>query len=195
MYSYIIGKITEKNENSITLENGGIGYELTVTSFALRNLIDTTGEVKIFTYYQQRDDGVSLFGFSSREEKEIFLKLIGVTGIGPKMAIGILSNIAFDDLCIVIANGDTQTLSNVKGIGKKTAERIVVELKDKVDVIAGQVGFDDKVVLAGEIDDACDALVSLGLNRLEAERLTKNCYQEGDTVEELITKALSQMRS
>lgn len=193
MYSYIIGKITEKNENSITLENGGIGYEVMVSSFALRNLQDLEGEVRVYTHYQQRDDGVGLFGFYCKEEKNMFLKLLTVSGIGPKMAISILSNVSVNDLCVIVGTQDVRSLSSVKGIGKKTAERILIELKDKIQVF-GQLDNFEKVEIASEIDDACDVLVSLGLSRFEAERLAKNCFEKGDTVEALVTKTLSQMR-
>lgn len=195
MYSYIIGKITEKTENAITLENGGIGYELTVSSFALANLQDVDGEVKVYTHYQQREDGVGLFGFYSKEEKTMFQKLITVSGIGPKVAISVLSNISVDDLCVVISTGDVRALSSVKGIGKKTAERLLIELKDKV-TLTGQIStFDKSIEPKPELNDACDILASLGLNRFEAERLVKNCYEEGDSVETVVTKALGQMRS
>lgn len=193
MYSYIIGKITEKNENSITLENGGIGYQVGVSTFALRNLQDLDGEVKVYTYYQQRDDGVNLFGFYCKEEKNLFLKLLTVSGIGPKMAITILSNVSVNDLCVIVGTQDIRALSSVKGIGKKTAERILIELKDKIQLVGMQGNF-NKVETASEIDDACDVLVSLGLSRFEAERLAKNCFEKGDTVEMLVTKTLSQMR-
>jgi len=194
MYSYIIGKITEKNDNSITLENCGIGYDVMLSSFAQRNLQNFDGEVKVYTYYQQRDDGVSLFGFYCKEEKNLFLKLLTVSGIGPKMAITILSNISVNDLCVVVGTQDVCALSKVKGIGKKTAERILIELKDKIQLV-GQIGNFERVETSSEIDEACDALTSLGLSRFEAERLTKNCFEKGDTVEMLVTKALSQMRS
>ena len=194
MYNYIIGKITEKNENSITLENGGIGYDVLVSSFAQRNFQDLDGEVKIYTYYQQREDGVNIFGFYCKEEKNLFLKLITVNGIGPKMAISILSNVSVNDFCVIVGTEDIRALSSIKGIGKKTAERILIELKDKIQVV-GQAGNFDKVELSSEIDDARAVLVSLGLSRFEAERLAKNCFEEGDTAEMLVTKTLSQMRS
>ncbi|NCB48217.1 MAG: Holliday junction branch migration protein RuvA [Clostridia bacterium] len=193
MYSYIIGKITEKNENSITLENGGIGYEVLVSSFAQHNFQDIDGEVKVYTYYQQREDGVNLFGFYCKEEKNMFLKLITVSGIGPKMAITILSNVSVNDLCVIVGTEDVRALSSVKGVGKKTAERILIELKDKIQVFMQQENF-EKVEMSSEIDDACGVLVSLGLSRFEAERLAKNCFEKGDSVEALVTKTLSQMR-
>ncbi len=192
MYSYIIGNITEKNENSITLENGGIGYEVAVSSFARRVFENVRGEVKVLIYHHQRDDGSTLFGFYSKEEKEMFLNLITVSGIGPKMALTILSNVALTDLCLIIYREDAASLSSVKGIGKKTAERIIIELKDKVGVVAGDFSQMD---IAGELSDACSVLVSLGMNKMESERLVKHCYVEGDSVEMLVTKALSRMRS
>ena len=193
MYSYIIGRITERGDCIIALENNGIGYEINLSSKAMQFFDGVDGEVKVYTYYQQKEDGVSLFGFYSSEEKDMFLKLITVSGVGPKGAITILSNISVSDLAIVIGTQDLNTLSAVKGIGKKTAERIIVELKNKVSVIdlpLLQTGEAPKMS-SREIDDAVEVLVSLGLNKVEALRLAEGVYSSGDSAEEIITKALS----
>ena len=193
MYSYIIGVVTEWAEGQITLECNNIGYELSVSNYCYRALQAATGEVKMYTYYQQKEDGVALFGFCDQEEKNIFLKLITVSGVGPKGAIAILSNIKPDELSKVIAKQDVRTLSSVKGIGKKTAERLVVELKDKIDVLPLEV-LDDVKLSSHELDDACEVLVSLGLSKNEAVKLAQSCYQKGDTAEDIISKSLTQMR-
>lgn len=193
MYSYIKGNITERTEGQIVLECNNIGYEIFVSSYCQRALETVSGEVKIYTYYQQKEDGVALFGFCDQEEKNIFLKLIGVSGVGPKGAIAILSNIKPDELSKVIAKQDVKTLSSVKGVGKKTAERLVVELKDKIDVLPLEV-IDDIKLSSGEIDDACEVLISLGLSKNEAMKLAQSCYKKGDTAEDIISKSLTQMR-
>ncbi|MBR1985201.1 MAG: Holliday junction branch migration protein RuvA [Clostridia bacterium] len=193
MYSYIKGNITERTEGQIVLECNNIGYEISVSSYCQRALETVSGEVKIYTYYQQKEDGVALFGFCDQEEKNIFLKLIGVSGVGPKGAIAILSNIKPDELSKVIAKQDVKTLSSVKGVGKKTAERLVVELKDKIDVLPLEV-IDDIKLSSGEIDDACEVLISLGLSKNEAMKLAQGCYQKGDSAEDIISKSLAQMR-
>jgi len=193
MYSYIIGNITERSEGTITLECNNIGYEIFVSSYCQRVLDNASGDIKVYTYYQQKEDGVALYGFCDKEEKDIFLKLISVSGVGPKGAIAILSNIKPDELSKVIAKLDVKALSNVKGVGKKTAERLLVELKDKVDVLPLEV-LGEVRLESHEVDDACEVLVSLGLSKNEALKLAQSCYQKGDSAEDIISKSLSQMR-
>ena len=193
MYSYIIGVVTEWAENEITLECNNIGYCLSVSNYCYRALQAATGEVKMYTYYQQKEDGVSLYGFYDKEEKNIFLKLISVSGVGPKGAMAILSNIRPDELSKVIAKQDVKALSNVKGVGKKTAERLLVELKDKVDVLPLEVLGEVKLE-SHELDDACEVLVSLGLSKNEALKLARDNYKPGDSAEDIISKSLTQMR-
>ena len=193
MYSYIIGNITDRSENQIVLECNNIGFEINVSNYCLRALDSISGEIKLHTYYQQKEDGVALYGFYDKEEKNIFLKLISVSGVGPKGAMAILSNIRPDELNKVIAKQDVKTLSNVKGVGKKTAERLLVELKDKVDVLPLEVLGEVKLE-SREIDDACEVLVSLGLSKNEAIKLAKETYQNGDSAEDIIAKSLSRMR-
>lgn len=192
MYSYIIGRITERGDGIISLENNGIGYEINLSTKAMQYLENVDGEVKVYTYYQQREDGVSLYGFYSSEEKDMFLNLISVSGVGPKGAITILSNISVSDLAVVIGTQDVKTLSQVKGIGKKTAERLIVELKNKVSVInLPLIDGDQPVPSSREIDDAVEVLVSLGLTKGEALRLAEMVYSTGDSAEDVITKALA----
>lgn len=193
MYNYIIGEIVERRENLIVVENNKIGYEIFVSSFANQFFSNMVGEVKVYTYYQQREDGVSLFGFYCIEEKDMFLQLISVSGVGPKGAMTILSNISVSDLNIVISSGDAKTLSKVKGVGKKTAERIVVDLKDKVGDIDGEISFEIDRGTNVEIDDAVTVLVSLGVTKMEAVRLAKQSYETGDGAEDIIRKCLTQI--
>lgn len=192
MFSYITGRITEREDGVLTLENNGIGYEINVSAIAQRNLSEFDGEVKIYTYYQAREDGVSLFGFYSKEEKDVFLKLITVSGVGPKGAISILSNIEVNDLCVVIASQNISALSSVKGIGKKTAERLIVELKNKITVSGNLASSMSDLTYpsSSELDDAVQVLCSLGLTRQEAVKSAESVYSAGDTAEDIITKAL-----
>ena len=197
MYSYIIGRITERYDNIITLECNGVGYEINVSSKAFSYLRDADGEIKVYTYYQVREDGVSLFGFYSKDEKDMFLNLITVSGVGPKGALTILSNIDVADLGVVIASQDVGTLSSVKGIGKKTAERLIVELKNKVTVTGDMVGKSLPIFNNGdnqELLDAVEVLCSLGLNRQDAMRQAQAVYESGDSAESIITKALASGR-
>jgi holliday junction DNA helicase RuvA len=196
MYNFIIGKIAEKNENIVVVENNGIGYELNVSINTLETIGNLGDEVKLYTYLSVREDDMSLFGFSLKEEKNLFLNLISVSGVGPKSAIQILSGEKLSKINIAISNGDTSMLSKIKGIGKKTAERIIVELKDKV--MAQGTLFDyqhvnDVLSSNSVISDTVEVLISLGLSKVEAQRVTSLVYKEGDKAEDVVTKALQSL--
>lgn len=193
MFSYLIGRITDSGEGWITLDNGGVGYEIFVSALAQKTLLESDGEVKVWTYFQVKEDGISLFGFFSKEEKEVFLKLISVSGVGPKGAMGMLSGISYNDLCSIIATGDAKTLSSIKGVGKKTAERIIVDLKDKV-TFAGGMPQTVADSLSQEVVDAVEVLCSLGITRPEAVKLANNVFVAGDTAEDIISKSFAQIR-
>lgn len=189
MYSYIIGKITEKEGNKITVENGGIGYEILMSTLSINNLAPNEKEIKIYTYFQVKEDGITLFGFKDSKEKELFLKLIEVTGVGPKSALNILSNISVDDLRIALAKQDVDLLSSVKGIGKKTAERMIVELKDKIDFSKEAVSrlTEDETKKLGE---AIEVLCGLGVSKSQATKIVHMVYEKNDSAEGIVTKAL-----
>ncbi len=194
MINYLVGEIVLKSENLVVLEVNGIGYELNVSMFALDNLPQTGSVSRVFTYMHVREDEISLFGFFSIDEKNVFLKLISVSGIGPKVALAILSGIKPSDLMVAIKTGDVKLLSTVKGLGKKTAERIVLELKDKISV----VGFDSEVAgenIANEsiIDEATEALIALGVNKNEAYRLARENSLNCETTEDIIRKAFQNL--
>lgn len=197
MFNFIIGKIEEKQEGIVILNNNDIGYELNVSNNTLCSLPDVNEIVKLYTYFQIREDGISLFGFSSIEEKRLFLQLITVSGVGPKMAISILSGARLSDIGVSIVNGDISLLSKIKGCGKKTAERIIVELRDKIDAFGLAVDTTNQVVVtnvdSGVISDAVETLMSLGINRNEATRLVKLVMTDSDTVEDIISKVLRNM--
>lgn len=196
MFSYLIGKITERTENSIVFECNNIGYDVVVSSFTLESLKNINEEIKILTYYQVKEDGVCLFGFLDKKEKELFLNLISVSGVGPKGAIAILSGIKPDDLIKIIAMQDLKALGKIKGVGKKTAERILVELKDKVDVLPMDlIGIEAPSISATEIDDACEVLISLGISKQMAYSLCEKAYKQGDSAEDIIAKALKEHNS
>lgn len=192
MFSFIIGTVRYKQDNILILENNGIGYEINVSNQTLFNLPPLNEEVKIHTYFQLREDGVGLFGFLTQEEKQMFLKLISVSGVGPKAAVSILSNISLSDLATSIARQDVKSLSLAKGIGKKTAERIVVELKDKVEFV-GDLPQEQSFLDTKAIDEACLSLVSLGINKNEALTLARANAKEDSTAEEIIAKVLRSM--
>ena len=134
MIGYIKGKVLAAEAGAVLLENGGIGYEL-VCSGALFAKLASAKEGEAYTDLQVREDGVSLFGFVSLEEKKMFLQLVTVSGVGPKMGIAILSGMSVQDIAVAIASSDVKLLSSVKGLGKKTAERIILELREKVNAV------------------------------------------------------------
>ena len=143
MIGYIKGKVLSAVDNVVLLENNVRGYEITCSNAVFSKLlVDKQGEV--YTYLAVREDGVSLYGFISLEEKNMFLKLITVSGVGPKMGITVLSSIDISSLATMIATSDVKGLSKIKGLGKKTAERIILELREKVE--ASYRGEDDKTV-------------------------------------------------
>ncbi len=191
MINFIEGKVVDKQEDYVVIENNQIGYEIYVSSFTQNTLIYQNEMARLFTYMNVREDGITLYGFATKEEKDMFLKLISVSGIGPKMAMGILSNISIVDLTNAIFRQDIKMLCTVKGLGKKTAERLLVELKDKT--LPTTVASSDDNVNMSYVDEATDALVSLGVGKNEAYRLARENAKECASVEEIITKVLRGM--
>ena len=194
MYSYLKGKITESGENYIVVENNGIGYELNVSANAVCELSKQSGDVKVYCYLSVREDGVSLFGFSSEREKSMFLQLIGVSGVGPKLALTALSGMTTEQFAAAIVRSDVKALSKIKGVGKKTAERIVLELRDKVSKDYEAVGETDVVTSAakseGANEDAVLALMTLGYTKQEAEAAVLKVQKDGMPLEQLVYAAL-----
>ena len=190
MLSYIKGKVTEAGENTLVVECGGLGYELLVSRGAA-SAAAVGSEVKLPVYLSVSETGVALYGFKDAAEKDMFLKLIGISGIGAKMAIGILSGMGVNDLIAAIARGDVKGLSGIKGIGKKTAERIALELRDKIGAEIADIGenigiMPDKV----PDEDAVLALMALGFNKNEAVSAVAKVHGEGLTTEQIVFMAL-----
>lgn len=192
MISFLIGTVEEKQENLLILNVGGVGYEINVSANTLTTLPMAGEMVKVLTYMAVREDGVYLFGFASKEEKDLFNKLISVSGIGPKMAIAILSGLTLNDLTNAIIKQDLKLLSKIKGLGKKTAERLCLELKDKLLVVGGAM---DNSIFMGDFDEdavqmATDTLISLGINKNDAYMLARSNATAQSTAEEIISKSL-----
>lgn len=189
MYSYIIGKLTEKIGSTIVVEANGIGYEILASQTTMENIGNIGDNVKIFTYLHVREDEMSLYGFSSLAEKQMFLNLTSISGIGPKMSIGILSNIKLGDLALAIVSNDASLLYKVKGVGKKTADRIVLELNEKLENVE-QYQISSESQKVAEMDDAIMGLTALGMSRIDAVKLVREFAESGDSAEEIITKCL-----
>lgn len=194
MINYLIGEIIVKNNSSVVLENNGIGYEIFASATTISTLPVQGATARVYTYLHVREEELSLYGFSTLEEKEMFLKLIDVSGIGPKVALGILSGIRLSDLAVAIKTGDTKLLSTVKGLGKKTAERIVLELKDKISVV-GFESHEDAVLALDEnmVDEATEALIALGISKNDAYRLARENSAGSETTEDIIRKVFQNM--
>ncbi len=194
MISFLIGVIDEKRENYLTIDVNGVGYELTVSNNTLVSLPMPGENAKVYTYLSVREDGVSLYGFSTIEERDLFNKLITVSGIGPKVAITILSGLSISDLIVAISNQDVKLLSKIKGLGKKTAERLCLELKDKLNILDAGIGDNDNNFDANydeyAVQMATDTLISLGINKNEAYMLARSNAANSATAEEIISKSL-----
>ena len=191
MLAYINGILAHKQEGMAIIDCNGVGYELFVSNNTLASLPYTNQECKLFSYLQVKEDGIALYGFASMEERDLFNKLISVSGIGPKGAITLLSGMSLTDLMVAIANEDIASLSKIKGLGKKSAERICLELKDKLDVI-GTVQTDDGFNPSA-VSEAVEVLVSLGINQNQAQSLCKSVAKPDMNVEEIISLALQSM--
>ncbi len=189
MYNYIKGIIVNKQDNLVIVDNNGIGYEIHTSNNALEKLPDINEVATILTYQVVKEDEISLYGFYSKEEKSMFLNLISVNGIGPKMAIGVLSSISLRDLEMAIVSGDSKIIKKLKGIGPKTAERIVLELKDKIETNSSfeMVSSNSN---SKEMEDAISALEGLGLTRIDAVKRVREVSSNEDTAEIIIAKVL-----
>lgn len=195
MLSFIKGEAVEFGENIVVIDNGGIGYELTVSNVTVEKIKNGSRFVCLQCYMAVREDGISLYGFLTKEEKNMFLKLITISGVGPKAAIGILSGMEVYDLMRVIMASDIKALSKLKGVGKKTAERIVLELRGEIDAESREIMESAKVVgeeetLDADSADAISALRSLGFTQTEATEAVKKAKPFAKTAEELVAKAL-----
>ena len=198
MYAYINGIIKEKMNNIVVLDVNGVGYEIFASNNTLDSLPPVNEVATVYTYLHVREDAYLLFGFSSKQEKEVFLKLISVSGVGTKTAIQILSGITPNNLINAIMLGDIKTICSVKGLGKKTAERIVVELKGNLGELQGLASMPlmnyMEAVSSTASEEAVDALVSMGLSKMDAVKLVTLVATAEDTTERIIEKALRNMK-
>ena len=199
MIAYLKGRVLTITSETAILEVGGVGYELYCSGGAFRKI--TVGEVvELYTYLQVKEDGITLFGFANPKEKELFLKVISVSGVGPKMGIAILTGLSADEFTQAIATADVKRLSAVKGLGKKTAEKIVLELHGKISAAEVMSASADPISAAIESgaqklseqdEEAISALMGLGFTKNESAGAVKRAKEQGaSTTEEIIRKAL-----
>ena len=200
MYAFIEGTVCEKTNGCLVLQAGGVGWQLSCSNNTLMAAPALGETMRCFTFLSVREDAMELFGFATREEKEMFLQLTSVSGIGPKTALGVLGSMSLRDLNLAILLGDVNALSRAPGIGKKTAQRIALELKDKVsqaDVSAAAAGSAAAVPAASMAADcvaeAIEALTALGYSSTEARNAVSQVRDQSDKPEELIRLALRAM--
>ena len=197
MYAYVNGIVAEKGQNSLVIDVNGVGYLLSVSMNTLQETPPVGEKMKVYTYFSVREDAMELFGFASREEKNMFIRLLAVSGIGPKVALSILGSMPLRDLTLAIVTGDVTSLSRAPGVGKKTAQRLALELKDKVD----QSELNYTPTASGPVtpiqedaaQEALAALQALGYTPAEAARAIQQVRGQSDSANELARLALRNM--
>ena len=200
MIAYLRGKVLTQTSETAIVDVGGIGYEVYCSGGAFRKI--NVGEyVELHTYLQVKEDGMTLFGFADQKEKELFLKLTSVSGVGPKLGIAVLTGLSAEELTQVIFSADVKRLSSVKGLGKKTAEKIILELHGKIsaaeimsasgeDFMANEAPM-SSMKLSRADEEAVSALMGLGFTRTESTQAVKKARELGAvSVEDVIMKAL-----
>lgn len=194
MFSFITGIIESKENNIAVINCNGVGFELNVSDTTVYELANVGELATIYTYMAVREDAITLFGFASKEEKSVFLKLTSVSGIGGKMAISILSAMPVSDLIDAITTENIRLLSSIKGLGKKTAERLVVDLKNSFDDIQiSMLKPATNHVINNAVEEAIDTLVAMGMTRFEATAVIKNVATQEDSAEDIIKKSLKNL--
>lgn len=186
MIASLHGKLQARTDDALIVNVGGVGYRVRAPSGTLANLGAVGSEVQLFTHLRVREDELSLYGFASEDELRLFETLLTVSGIGPKVALGMLSSASTDTLRIAIAQGNIEMLTAIPGIGKKTAQRLVLELKGKVDVS----GLGEVSELTPVDEDVMNALINLGYSAAEATRAARSVPADAKTVEERVRVAL-----
>lgn len=198
MIASLSGKIAEKSANTVVVDVGGVGYEVSIPLSTFYELGEVGSQVSLKIHTHVREDAISLFGFRTSREKELFMHLISVSGIGPKSAITALSGMSADEIITAIRTNNLARLNTIPGVGKKTAERMVVELRDKIIKLSGPDSGDvqsegsEGVTQDSVFDDAVSALVNLGYQRAASEKALKQALQEGTepTVQKLLRRGL-----
>lgn len=196
MIDFIKGKLVHSYGDSVIVENNGIGFKIHTSIGSVADFSTLGEEVVVYTELIVREDSMSLVGFSSRDELGMFQLLTSVSGIGTKVGIGILSSMPFGQLAGIIASADIKSLQSAQGVGKKTAERLVLELKDKMpQTLSLQMHEHASVVTADQSvqKDALDALMSLGYTRSEAQGVLKQIDMDQMTVEDIIKASLKKL--
>jgi len=195
MIALLSGKLLEKHANTVIIDVGGVGYEVTIPLSTFYELGEPNTDVQLRIYTHVREDAIQLFGFKTSRERDLYLKLISVQGIGAKSGITMLSGMNADEIIAAIRSNDLGRLTAIPGVGRKTAERLVIELRDKVGDLAAAAGTSTSASSLPSdaiFDDALSALINLGYQRAAAERALKQASQDGSemSVQKLLRKSL-----
>lgn len=197
MIAYLSGKLLEKHTNAAIIDVGGVGYEVSIPLSTFYELGDVGSEVSLRIYTNVREDAIQLFGFKTLRERELYLRLISVQGIGAKSGITMLSGMSADEIITAIRSNDLARLTSIPGVGRKTAERLVIELRDKVGEVSGggsslDASSQKTVPTDAVFDDALSALINLGYQRNLAEKALNQSAEEGTeiSVQKLLRRAL-----
>lgn len=196
MIAFLSGKLLEKHANTVIVDVGGVGYEVTIPLSTFYELGEIGTDVELRIYTHVREDAIQLFGFKTTRERDLYLKLISVQGIGAKSGITMLSGMNADEIVSAIRSNDLGRLTAIPGVGRKTAERLVIELRDKVGELAVAAGAAASISADGPtdivFDDALSALINLGYQKAAAERALKKVVQEGTemSVQKLLRRSL-----
>ena len=195
MFSYIKGILEVKNLNYVVIDVNGIGFKIFMSESAIQRLEETGNTVKIYTHMNVKEDDLSLYGFLTNEELRMFELLIGVSGVGAKSAISMLSSITPSKFALAVISNDVKTLTKIPGIGPKSAQRIILELKDKLKteeaIQTNNIELKTSIVEDNKLEEAVQALKVLGYTRQEIESVLAKIEINTLTVEDIIRKALS----
>lgn len=195
MIGYLCGKIVQKDESRIILDVGGVGYLIYLSSNSLAALPQNGQEAKIFTFLQLRDDSMQMFGFVTIDEKEMFENLISINKVGPKLAIAVLSSFSAEELKKAFATEDIELLSSIPGIGRKTAQRLILELKEKMALPDLKPIADQPDNVESPVKQIHEALKSLGYSSAEISAAMENISYDADNFEQCLKETLKYLGS
>lgn len=197
MYDYIKGVLAEKKSDCAIIENNGIGYKIFCPLSTLSAMGESGAEVKVFTYFYVREDAMNLFGFLTKEEHFMFEILLSVSGVGPKASLSLVSSLSPSKFSLAIVTNDAKSLTKAQGIGLKTAQRIILELKDKIkkESLHSTVdsSFEEISTNNGKVEEAVSALIVLGYSYQEASKAVSKVYSEEKGLEEIIRDSLKKL--
>ncbi len=195
MIAFISGKILEKSANLVIVDVGGVGYELHIPLSTFYELGEVGSDAALRVFTHVREDALQLFGFNTRRERELFLKLLGVQGIGARSGIAMLSGMSADEITSAIRSGNLARLTSIPGVGRKTAERIIIELRDKLSALDSPTEPSQRETENSIFEDALSALINLGYQKAAAEKALQQVAGDGEqgNVQKLLRQALQRL--